>query len=64
MLDSIDGHFAELPSGFQMQFLPAMMGLREAVRAEGMGLRRQQATGGRVFVGWTVNRHWLMPSDD
>lgn len=63
-LDNIEAHFARQPATFQERLLPAMIGLRLAADGERLTLRHQQTSGARVFLGWTVERHWLMPSKD
>lgn len=48
LIDS-DGQFAE-------SFLPAMVGLRNANER-----RSVETSGGRRLLGWTTDRHWLLP---
>nr|WP_314487682.1 hypothetical protein [uncultured Pseudomonas sp.] len=57
----IERHFAAQPALFRERFLPVMMGLR--VAAAGRRLPQGEATveGARVFLGWSSQRHWLMP---
>ncbi|WP_296268359.1 hypothetical protein [Pseudomonas sp. UBA6562] len=57
----IERHFAAQPALFRERFLPVMMGLR--VAAAGRRLPQGEVTteGARVFLGWSSQRHWLMP---
>lgn len=61
-LDSVESHFAVQSSEFRERFLPAMVGLRVAAAGHRLTLSRQEDEGARVFLGWTTERHWLMPS--
>lgn len=61
-LDSLESHFAAQSSEFRERFLPAMVGLRVAVNGHRLTLSRQEHEGAKVFLGWTTERHWLMPS--
>ena len=60
-LDSVESHFAAQSSEFRERFLPAMIGLRVAATGHRLTLSRQKDEGARVFLGWTTERHWLMP---
>jgi hypothetical protein len=60
-LDSLESHFAAQSSEFRERFLPAMIGLRVAAAGHRLTLSRQKDEGARVFLGWTTERHWLMP---
>lgn len=61
-LDSLESHFAAQPSEFRERFLPAMVGLRVAAAGHRLTFSRQEDEGARVFLGWTTERHWLMPT--
>jgi hypothetical protein len=70
---SLDGDAAELirwartqlaryPVAFRTRFEPAMRGLElaaDGVRSDDPAFARD---GGRVFTGWSTERHWLAPS--
>lgn len=60
-LDSVESHFAAQSSEFRERFLPAMIGLRVAAAGHRLTSSRQKDEGARVFLGWTTERHWLMP---
>lgn len=60
-LNSVESHFAAQSSEFRERFLPAMIGLRVAAAGHRLTLSRQKEEGARVFLGWTIERHWLMP---
>ncbi|MFJ2319655.1 hypothetical protein [Pseudomonas sp. NPDC087817] len=61
-LDCLESHFAAQPSEFRKRFLPAMIGLRIAAAGHQLTSSRQKHEGAKVFLGWTTERHWLMPS--
>ncbi|WP_166220659.1 hypothetical protein [Pseudomonas atagonensis] len=61
-LDSIESHFAAQSSEFRERFLPAMIGLRVAATGHQLTVDRQALEGAKVFLGWTTEQHWLMPS--
>ncbi|AXI61215.1 hypothetical protein DLD99_12275 [Pseudomonas kribbensis] len=61
-LKTIEMHFAAQSSEFRERFLPAMIGLRIAASGHPLTESRQKREGGKVFLGWTTERHWLMPS--
>jgi len=63
-LQAIETHFADQPAVFRARLLPAMVGLRVAVAGDTLTVAHQVATGARVFLGWTIDRHWLMPPPD
>jgi hypothetical protein len=60
-IDSIEEHFAAQPTAFRERFLPAIIGLRVAAAGLPLTLNRQKSEGARVFLGWTTERHWLLP---
>ena len=60
-IDSIEEHFAAQPTAFRERFLPAIIGLRVAAAGLPLTLNRQKSEGARVFLGWTSERHWLLP---
>lgn len=60
-IDSIEEHFAAQPTAFRDRFLPAIIGLRVAAAGLPLTLNRQKSEGARVFLGWTSERHWLLP---
>ncbi|WP_445178333.1 hypothetical protein [Pseudomonas sp. McL0111] len=61
VIDSIEAHFAAQPKVFRERFLPAITGLRVAASGLPLTLSRQKSTGAQVFLGWTTERHWLLP---
>ncbi|QAX85472.1 hypothetical protein C2E19_17155 [Pseudomonas sp. DTU12.3] len=61
-LEDLESHFAVQSSAFRERFQPAMVGLRVAAAGYRLTLSRQEHEGARVFLGWTTERHWLMPS--
>lgn len=61
-LESLEAHFAAQSSEFRERFLPAMVGLRVAAAGHRLTLSCQKDEGAKVFLGWTTERHWLMPS--
>jgi hypothetical protein len=61
-LDSIEAHFATRPAAFRERFLPAIIGLRVAASGRPLTLSNQKSEGAQIFLGWTTERHWLMPS--
>ncbi|MCH4897327.1 MULTISPECIES: hypothetical protein [Pseudomonas] len=62
VLGNIEVHFAAQSGAFQGRFLPAMIGLRMAVSGCRLTSAHQEREGCKVFLGWTTERHWLMPS--
>ncbi|MBP5942850.1 MULTISPECIES: hypothetical protein [unclassified Pseudomonas] len=60
-IDSMEEHFAAQPTVFRERFLPAIIGLRVAAAGLPLTLNRQKSEGARVFLGWTTERHWLLP---
>lgn len=60
-IDSIEEYFAAQPTAFRERFLPAIIGLRVAAAGLPLTLNRQKSEGARVFLGWTTERHWLLP---
>lgn len=63
-LSSVEVCFTKQPQAFRERFLPAMIGLRNAVAGEVLPQQGQTAEGARVFLGWTTTRHWLLPPQD
>lgn len=61
-LDKLETHFAAQSCDFRERFLPAMVGLRVAAAGHRLTFNRQKIEGGKVFLGWSTERHWLMPS--
>ncbi len=61
-IDSIEAHFTAQPIAFRERFLPAIMGLRVAASGLPLTLNRRKSEGAQVFLGWTTERHWLLPS--
>ncbi|MGF6208686.1 hypothetical protein ABH906_004692 [Pseudomonas frederiksbergensis] len=60
-INRIEAHFAAQPAAFRARFLPAMIGLRVAASGLPLTLSRQKSEGAQVFLGWTSERHWLLP---
>jgi hypothetical protein len=60
-LDWASEHLGKQRNDFRNRFAPAMAGIHtaEGGRFDGDGF--DAATGGRRFLGWTVERHWLLP---
>ncbi|MGN7440939.1 hypothetical protein [Pseudomonas lactis] len=62
-VNSLEAHFATQPMTFRERFLPLMNGLRKAVAGEVLPQQGPTVDGARVFLGWTVTRHWLLPPE-
>ena len=63
-LDWADEHLAKQREGFRDRFAPAMAGLHAVAagrRFDGDGF--DPASGGRRFLGWTLERHWMLPKN-
>jgi hypothetical protein len=61
-LDWAGDHLGQQREAFRDRFAPAMLGLE--VVASGRRFDRagfDRTTGGRRFLGWTLERHWLLP---
>jgi hypothetical protein len=61
-LDWAGEHLAKQREDFRDRFAPAITGLSTAAggtRLVGNGV--DPVTGGRRFLGWTLERHWLLP---
>jgi hypothetical protein len=61
-LDWAGDHLAKQREEFRDRFAPARLGLEAIARGgrfDGAGF--DTATGGRRFLGWTLERHWLLP---
>ena len=57
-------HLTEQAAAFQQRFEPAIVGLRVAAAGERFGSDGIHArSGGRRFLGWSIERHWLRPSE-
>jgi hypothetical protein len=57
-----DEHLAKQREEFRDRCAPAMLGLHAIASGghfESAGF--DPATGGRRFLGWTLERHWLLP---
>ena len=52
---------AESEEHFRARFEPAIRGLELAVQGIWSTTNAFAAGGGRVFTGWSVERHWLLP---
>ena len=63
-LDWADEQLAKQREGFRDRFAPAMAGLHAVAagrRFDGDGF--DPASGGRRFLGWTLERHWMLPKN-
>ncbi|QXH53498.1 hypothetical protein KSS94_10445 [Pseudomonas fakonensis] len=60
--EAIETHFAAQPAAWRDQFLPAMLGLRLAAAGHRLPQGEPSAEGARVFLGWSTQPHWLLPS--
>lgn len=61
-LDRARAHLSEQSEDLRQRFEPAMLGLQAA--SSNRPFDRDgfdAATGGRRFLGWSVERHWLLP---
>lgn len=63
-LESVEAYFATQPVAFREKFLPLMSGLRKAAAGEVLPQLGPAADGARVFLGWTITRHWLLPPQE
>jgi hypothetical protein len=71
--DDLDGfvawtreHLAKQGPAFRERFAPAVCGLEHVAaggRFDNQGLARTPRGEGRRFLGWTTERHWLMPNE-
>ncbi|WP_409319507.1 hypothetical protein [Pseudomonas sp. KCJK9016] len=61
VLGNIEVHFAAQSDAFRERFTPAMIGLRLAASGRTLTMDCQKREKGKVFLGWTTERHWLMP---
>ena len=52
---------ARTDDAFRLRFEPAIRGLELAVAGVHSSWRSFDAGGGRVFTGWSTERHWLSP---
>jgi len=62
-LEAVDALFRKQPAGFQGRFMPAMQGLRLAAQGQRLPQHEPGSDGARVFCGWSIERHWLLPRD-
>jgi hypothetical protein len=61
-LEWADQHLAQQREEFRDRFAPVMLGLHAICgRAEFGSDGIDRASGGRRFLGWAVQRHWLLP---
>ena len=61
-LEWADSHLAKQREDFRNRFATALLGLHAIAnggRFDTEGF--DHATGGRRFLGWTLERHWLLP---
>jgi hypothetical protein len=61
-LEWADAHLGKQQDDFCERFAPVMLGLKaisSGAHFERDGL--EQTSGGRRFLGWTTERHWLLP---
>ncbi len=62
LLDWLTEHLASQSASFAQRFAPVVAGLRaaaEGARFDATGVHA--SSGGRRFLGWTVDDHWLLP---
>jgi hypothetical protein len=60
-----DGLFGSQAASFQARFAPAIRGLRHVVQGGRFDAAGESPDGGRRFLGWTTERHWVFgPRDD
>ena len=59
-LNTIEAYFAAQPEVFRKRFLPAMLGLRLAAAGQRLPQHDVTPEGARVFLGWTMQPHWLL----
>jgi hypothetical protein len=55
-------HFETRTAPFQARFAPVVHGLEEIVAGQVFDEAGRLPSGGRRFLGWSVGRHWLLPS--
>lgn len=61
-LDWSADHLRSRRPDFRQRFEPVMVGLREVMEGGSFDAGgRHQASGGRRFLGWSTQRHWLLP---
>ena len=61
-VDELKTHVADQPQDWQQRFEPVVAGLDEILA--GARFDKQGGVGaGRRYLGWSVGRHWLLPSD-
>lgn len=53
-------HLGSQETGFRNRFLPALRGLENAVNGLPYDERGANGVRGRLFLGWTNKRHWLI----
>lgn len=61
---SVEACFATQPVAFRETFLPVMSGLRKVCAGEVLHQHAATEDGAKVFLGWTVTRHWLLAPQD
>lgn len=58
-------HLANQDEDFQRRFEPVMAGLEAVLKGEAFDPEgHHSASGGRRLLGWTMERHWLLPPGD
>jgi hypothetical protein len=53
-------HFSSQSTSFQARFAPAIRGLRYVVQGGRFDATGASPDGGRRFLGWTTERHWVL----
>ncbi len=51
-------------SDFRGRFEPVLAGLRLAAAGERFDADGRHGSGARRFLGWSIGRHWLMPTSE
>lgn len=55
-----EDHLQKQGAGFRVRFRPALIGLRLAIDGKTLDDPHSAALGARRFLGWTVQRHWVL----
>ena len=54
-------HLSEQAHEFRTRFVPAMRGLELVIDGGSFSSDGSTSNVGRCFLGWTTERHWLLP---
>lgn len=59
----MEGHFAAQSEAFRKPFRPAFDGLRMTASGHSLDSSTAQQSGARRFLGWSKERHWMLPHE-